>query len=433
LENLEGGAPIRREDYADYDTDYVHIVPRNIQEGDFVQRDLIFLKEPKGEELRDFRVSEGEILLVISSNCGQAFCFDLDRLPPYLRDKKFTCSHYIVKLKPKSEVNPKLLAYLLNSMKPYFRAVETGKTQKNLPLYYVNGCPVSKHIILNQQMLLAPIEAAESRIMEAKSKIRPIRDVVDEVFSSRFGYSISEYRKRGKQSTFGLGFSELTRSRHLRVSTKSHHPKYAYLSRILASHRAVKLKRLILEPTTLGKSPEYDSEGEAAYISPDVIKDWHVDFENAKKLSDRFYRRYKHAFGPQKGDIIMVRSSASSMAIGKVALFEYDSEECPSIISDFTMRIRPNPDKVDPKYLYFYFISFLFRELIDLEKKGMDIMNVFPSQIETLPIIRPSPEEQRRIVGELELEAEEQRRVEEELSGLRVRIDGLLEENKYQP
>jgi len=426
IKYLENGHAIERKDYAEYETDYVHIVPRNLHGGGFVGNNLIFLKEDKGEHLKRFRVMEKDVLLVISSNCGEAFCFNLDSLPEYLRDKNFTLSHYIVKISATDNINPKVLTYYLNSLKPYFRAVETGKTQKNLPLYYVYNIPISKQFTINQDKVLSKTSPIEKEITHLRIRVKKPKETIDKILSQKFGYALDEFEEPVK--TFGLKLSDLSRSLQLRLSTKFNHPKYEGFFKILEKHKTIRLKKVLSEPSKLGKSPEYDDEGKARYISADVIKELKIDLDGAKTLSDDFYAKYKYRYSLKKWDLLMARSGEGT--IGKVALFEYDTEEYPAIFSDFTMRIRPDSEKINPQYLYYYMISFLFQPFVEMKKKGMGNMtNIFPSQVETVPLICPSLKEQNRIVNKIEAKITEQRNLQMKLNRLELEIERIVAES----
>jgi type I restriction enzyme S subunit len=280
-----------------------------------------------------------------------------------------------------------------------------------------------------QRKTLENIEPLVLKIQDLKKDKKNPKDIVNESLGQRFGYSLGEFDARSSVNIFGLELTDLSRSFHLKSSTKFHHPKYEYLFDVLRKHRTIQLKHLLLAPPTLGKSPQYDPEGTAYYISPDVIKSGYVNFEDASTISETFYLAFKKKLAPRKGDIIMVRSSASSSAIGKTALFEAEEDKFPSIISDFTMRIIPNPKKINPRYLYYYTKSFLFRQLVELEKKGKNILNIFPSQIETFPIICLSLVEQNEIVREIETRIEQQQNLERDIKRLRNEIDSVVEES----
>jgi len=172
---IETGEPVDRTDYALAETEYVHIVPRDIKGGVLDITDPIYLKPEKGDRLSEFKLVENDVLIAISSNCGDSAVF----VSPSL-DTQYTISHYMVRVK----VNPKLydphfLAYYLNhpKIKTYFRAIEAGKTQQNLSKVYLRNFPVVDLPLEDQQSLVKTISA---RFEQVSAKLREIKTLEDE-------------------------------------------------------------------------------------------------------------------------------------------------------------------------------------------------------------------------------------------------------------
>lgn len=187
LEDYESGKPIERKDYADVETDYVHIVPRDIQNGKFHLKDAIYLNYKKGEELQEVRCKKGDILLVIASNCGNATILDRN-------DKKYTISHYIANLRVK-DINKNFLIYYFYyaPINLYFRAVETGKGQKNLPNQYIFDLKIPK--IENQEAIVKEIDDELEKHSKIKKELISLKKEINDVFWSE----LHKYTKeRGK-------------------------------------------------------------------------------------------------------------------------------------------------------------------------------------------------------------------------------------------
>lgn len=130
---FDTGKPIAKTDYSENGdpTEYIHLVVRNIKNGILDLDDPIYINEDKGRSLSAFKIEVGDIIVAISANCGSAFYFER-----IVENVQLTLSHYLVKFKVDSEkIDPRLLVYYLNSetIQKYFRATETGKTQKIFP------------------------------------------------------------------------------------------------------------------------------------------------------------------------------------------------------------------------------------------------------------------------------------------------------------
>ncbi|MBK6937998.1 MAG: hypothetical protein IPH18_14805 [Chitinophagaceae bacterium] len=73
---LETGHPIAKEDYyLDGKSDYIHVVVRNIKDGELDLSNPIYIIDDKGEELNKYKLLEGEIVIAISASCGASFIF----------------------------------------------------------------------------------------------------------------------------------------------------------------------------------------------------------------------------------------------------------------------------------------------------------------------------------------------------------------------
>ena len=130
---LETGKSIEKSDYSDGESDYVHVLVKNIRYNNLDLSNPLYITYEKGEFFSDFRLERNDVVVAISSNVGATFVYEGES------DVKLTLSHYLARLRiDETRVIPKYLAYYLNSelMKKYFRATETGKTQKNLSKWF---------------------------------------------------------------------------------------------------------------------------------------------------------------------------------------------------------------------------------------------------------------------------------------------------------
>lgn len=230
---IESGKPISIDDYQD-ESDNIHIVVRNIVDGKFEDKSPIYITDEKAEELKAFRLVKDDIVMAISSNCGLSFYYNGKD------DRNLTLSHYLVRFRVNQElINPIYLNYYINSrlLKRYFRSVETGKTLKNLSKYYIKEMPViipEKH---KQDEIISQIEPIEKNINELKSRLIPITEVINKVFSKEFGFDENLYNELGKGMTAGtqsaqaktlkvfeVDFDELPKNKVVRFSTRYHNP-----------------------------------------------------------------------------------------------------------------------------------------------------------------------------------------------------------------
>jgi type I restriction enzyme S subunit len=100
---------------------------------------------------------------------------------------------------------------------------------------------------------------------------------------------------------------------------------------------------------------------------------------------------------PQKGDIFMVKSGATT---GRVAIVEVDSEF--SIWSPLAL-IRTDKRKAQSKYIYFFLQSSLFQDQVKFSWSFGTQQNIGMRVIENLMVTYPSVSEQENIVKYLEV------------------------------
>ncbi|HOM95781.1 MAG: hypothetical protein GX941_01510 [Candidatus Methanofastidiosa archaeon] len=146
-------------------SEYVHLVVKNIKEGEIDLTDLVYINESKGAELRKYSLNSDDIIIALSSNVGNSSLFDINE-----EDVQFTLSHYLARIKcDKRKINPKILVYYLNSKAiwKYFRVCETGKTKKNISKVYIRNLPILLDLDKQEEML-----KKITRIEESISKIR---------------------------------------------------------------------------------------------------------------------------------------------------------------------------------------------------------------------------------------------------------------------
>lgn len=101
----------------------------------------------------------------------------------------------------------------------------------------------------------------------------------------------------------------------------------------------------------------------------------------------------------QTGDILIAASSGSIDVVGKAACY---SDKQPSTFGAFCKVIRPNKDKVDSKYLFYFFRSSGYRRKIKELAQGANINNIRNEHLDNLKIPLPSLEEQKSIVAKLD-------------------------------
>jgi type I restriction enzyme S subunit len=422
---LETGHPITKEDYyLEGKSDYIHIVVRNIKDGELDLSNPIYIIDDKGEELKKYKLLQGEIVIAISASCGSSFIYQNPK-----DNVQLTLSHYLAKLNvDEKKINPILLVYYLNSllMQKYFRSAETGKTQKNLSKNYIRELPMLiPDNVKEQEIILKKIFPIEANIKKLKDQIKPDTEIINEVFTARFGWDTKTFIKLGNVHIMNSTLSVFANNIDNRFSFKFHNKAGVYVSQILKSQTSKRIKDYLVEDITLGKSispPDYDENGEQNYVSMADIKNWQFETEEAKTVSQSYFDE-----NPNKrivlNDIIMARSGEGT--IGKVAII--DNEENEGVYADFTMRIRLKD--YNPVFAYYYFRTDFFQYLVYTHKKGLgNNTNIFPSQLRELPIPELSLSEQEKVVNTIRTETDKQREFDKKIQDKKEEIIRIIQQ-----
>lgn len=272
-----------------------------------------------------------------------------------------------------------------------------------------------------QDKIVSQIEPIEKKIKELKSQIAPAQEVMNRVFAREFGFDLEKFEELKKVKNYYLDLAGFANNKDLRNSVAFHRKSAQFVMSELKKVTNSKIKHFIVEPIVLGASispADFNENGDYYYVSMATVKSYALELDESQLVSND-YAKMNLNKAIKKNDIIMTRSG---VAIGKFALVEDDAK---GIFADFTMRIRLK--NYDPLFAYYYFRSEYFQHLIHTNKKGLQNKNIFPSQIQELPMIDISLEKQQRIVLEIKTELDKQEEMKKKIEAERNRIDEIIE------
>jgi type I restriction enzyme, S subunit len=127
------------------------------------------------------------------------------------------------------------------------------------------------------------------------------------------------------------------------------------------------------------------------------IQNGHLDLRNLKYLPISETGRDKLIL--KKGDILVNRTNSAEL-VGKCAVFDAPGEYG---FASYLIRIRLDPDRVNPRLVAAYINSPAGREYMFRERKQMTGQaNVNSKKVKALPIVLPNLPEQRHIVAYLD-------------------------------
>ena len=142
------------------------------------------------------------------------------------------------------------------------------------------------------------------------------------------------------------------------------------------------------------------------------IKNGHIDLRNANKVSNETYNEWTKRMKPRPGDLILSREAP----VGEVGIIPKGAKVC---LGQRTVLIRPNREKVSPRYLLYLFLTREMQHEMTCRAEGSVVPHLNMSDIRDLEIpILPPLSEQRRIahiLGTLDDKIEINRQMNETL------------------
>lgn len=183
------------------------------------------------------------------------------------------------------------------------------------------------------------------------------------------------------------------------------YPKYKpsgveWLGEVPEHWEIMALKRIVSTPVTDGphETPEIYDDG-IPFVSAEAIKNDKIDFSKIRGfISVEDHRRYSIKYRPQRNDIYIIKSGATT---GNVAMVETDDEF--NIWSPLAA-IRPSRKISFPRFLFHYVKSKEFLTSIQLSWSFGTQQNIGMSVIENLVVTLPPLPEQQAIAAFLDRE-----------------------------
>ena len=218
-----------------------------------------------------------------------------------------------------------------------------------------------------------------------------------EVLISKTRSSIEEYKKL-KQAVITQAVTKGVRGeREMKDSGVE------WVSYIPVDWNTIKLKYCTYIRARLGwralKADEYVESG-FPFLSAFNIVNNALHFTNLNYIN-----QFRYDESPEirlkVGDVLLVKDGAG---IGKCAIVE--NMPIPSTVNG-SIAVISSTSFITPKYLYYYFLSEMFQQHIDLLKDGMGVPHLFQSDLKEIKIAFPSKDEQKEIADCLDAKCAE--------------------------
>lgn len=279
------------------------------------------------------------------------------------------------------------------------------------------------HLLSKEDAIEIKINEINEMIVKKKSSTCSPQQIIDSVFQKAFGYDHETFERLKQRKIFHSNSKAFSNNPDLRFSAKFHRPAGDFVMSELTRNTDKKIKHFLAEPIVLGASispSEFDENGHAYYLSMATIKTLEIELDDTQLVSDTYYEKKKTNKSVQLHDIIIARSG---VAIGKTAIV---MDNINGIFADFTMRVRIDPTKYDPIFAYYYMRTKFFQYLIEINKKGLQNQNIFPTILKEFPVPDISLYEQTKIVEEIQEKISRQDIIKNEIDRLRHQIDKII-------
>lgn len=280
-----------------------------------------------------------------------------------------------------SSQDKKYLMYYLRSMayNNVFLALSTG--------IRVRSCDLKWNKLTDLLYLVPPIVEQHKLVSFLDEKCSEI-----DAMLSKTRASIEEYKKLKQAIITQAVTTGVHGEREMKNS------KIEWVGNIPIDWKTIKLKYCTYIRARLGwkalKADEYVEIG-FPFLSAFNIVNNTLQFTNLNYIN-----QFRYDESPEiqlsNGDVLLVKDGAG---IGKCAIVE--NMPMPSTVNG-SIAVVSVTNSLIPKYLYYYFLSKMFQQHIDLLKDGMGVPHLFQSDLKEIKIAFPSKDEQKEIADYLD-------------------------------
>ncbi|MEN3113312.1 restriction endonuclease subunit S [Uliginosibacterium paludis] len=144
---------------------------------------------------------------------------------------------------------------------------------------------------------------------------------------------------------------------------------------------------------------DYREGGLPVLRIPNIGEGGKVDLTDIKRAD--FASKEAEKLALQAGDLLLIRSNGSVDLVGKCCIVEGDAVG--HLFAGYLMRLRTDPKKILPWFLYFGFSAPAQRQRVELISKSTSgVNNINSDEVKSLPLLVPPLEEQHEIVRRVE-------------------------------
>lgn len=418
IKSIRNGKDVSKEGYSLAESEYIYLTVNNIKKEGFSFKDIIYLTEEVGQELKKHRLKNGNLIITRSGTVGMCRLFNLNN------DKVYLPSGYVMVLEvDENKYKPQFLEYYLSTdfSKRFFDVQSSGKTQKNIAQPDVLKIPIPEIDIKQQEYIVERINRdIQSKIATLKEKTPTLQEIIDRVF---IRHKIKNNYIASTVESFISSFDIIGEKKYLRAGARYHalwevhkgllfddgnpkHPIYK-LGDIIALHRTEILKK--------GALPK-------EYIL--------IDLEDLEPLTGRIVNEEKivDEIGSDKvvfGDCDIVTGKLRPY-LGYTIINDKDkpyigtTELLPFKIKDYSKALA--------QYIQYLLLSQEYISKSEFLMSGKEHPRIHPSDLLNMKIPIPDIKIQEKVVEEIKAEESKSFEHRQEIKRLRSQIDEVIYE-----
>ena len=142
-------------------------------------------------------------------------------------------------------------------------------------------------------------------------------------------------------------------------------------------------------------TPKPSDQGPIFLGIGNITDDGHLNLKNSRHISEDEFGRWTKRVTPREGDIVFTYEAT----LNRYAIIPKGFKGC---LGRRLALIRPNPQRVDTRFLHYYFFGHEWRNLIEEKKlSGATVDRIPLTEFPTFPVVLPPLETQRSISSTL--------------------------------
>lgn len=433
---IGNGKDILPSNYVDFnESNTVYPTVNNFKKGKLNYNDILFLED----SCQIFKNLENDdIIISRSGTVGLTYAWNNEELSSaFERNIIAIPSGYLIIVKVKKEqVNPKFIQYLFNSsiFKYYFYVFGVGKTQKNIAQPEILSIPFPSISLTNQNDLVSKINPIEKEIQELNTQIQQPLSIINDTFSSFYGYDKNLWKAFGKGMTAGTQKSDersfkyykiasknVAKSSILRFSSRFHSPLTVELENILEKKDTIRIKDITIE-IVKGIQPKYIDKGDIAVTKITNLKNGYIDFSEPEYVSQSFFDSQPEKVKLKYGDVIIC--CTGKISLGKIDFYDL-AEESILTVDNYILRI--DEKKYNSLFMTYFLRSILGAFQIEREYTGTtNQIHLYANEIANFKIPNISLTTQEKIVNEIKEKLDAQKAIEAQIETKQQEISEII-------